>query len=206
VQWHEVRHQVAVSGRVTDGETGTAIQGAFVTIAAGPPVFMNAVALAVRRFGSRWAGPQERPDRARTGADGHFHFLDLPDGTYTLVSSLPEAGRRYGTGQVTVEVHRDPGGHVGIGVADMKLAPTSVRGTVTVTGGGPLLLAEVRIKGGEESCLTDAQGRYALRRIETGKRTILVSAPGFQAASRSVEVNAPGSSSVVDVALVSAGS
>jgi hypothetical protein len=53
----------------------------------------------------------KRLDRTSTATDGYFHFLDLPDGDYTLIASLPGVGIRYGV--LFVSVFREA-----IGVGD----------------------------------------------------------------------------------------
>lgn len=44
----------------------------------------------------------ERPDRTTTGADGHFHFMDLPNGDYEIRVTAPGAEQ-----EVAVPVHID---------------------------------------------------------------------------------------------------
>ena len=115
LQVEATRHQVAIYGQVTDKQTGRAIEGSRVTITAAPAVY------------TRWrdlrllANPSERPDVTRTAADGHFHYLDLPDGQYTLVASLPAAGSRYGTVRAEVTITRDAEGNI-VGVAATSLS------------------------------------------------------------------------------------
>jgi hypothetical protein len=95
--WEIVRHQVAISGRVTDAQTGRAIAGARVSLDSGPETF--------------------------TAADGHFHFLDLPPGPYTLQASVPGAGTRYGPAPMTVTVKWDDQGKITLAIADLALSP-----------------------------------------------------------------------------------
>jgi hypothetical protein len=177
----QTRHQVATAGHVSDAQTGQAILGADVSV-------KNAA--------------QDVVARARTAADGHYHFLDLPDGQYTLEASLPDAGSRYGMAQAQATVTRGGGGKIRLTVADMALPPTTIKGQITGPGATPIILAEVRVKGSGERALTDAGGRYALIGLEVGVRTALVSARGYQPASATVQLSVAGAEHVVNVALV----
>ena len=87
--WEVSRRTVSVAGRVTDARTGRSINGVHVKIASGSTRCI-----------------------ARTGADGHFHFLDLPDGQYTLTASLPGSGLRDQTAQVEATAFRDVEGNI----------------------------------------------------------------------------------------------
>ena len=86
--WIVIRHQAAIAGRVTDLETGKAVGGALVEIIERPPPFDKWLGFKQQEYGARWSMMAERPDRAVTQADGHYHFLDLPDGRYGLVYEL----------------------------------------------------------------------------------------------------------------------
>ncbi|NER93789.1 MAG: carboxypeptidase regulatory-like domain-containing protein [Symploca sp. SIO1B1] len=74
-------HKVSIAGQVIDKCTEKAISGATVTI--------QEVEEKSQQFKSKYLKP------VKTAADGWFHFIDLPDGTYTLEASLPSAGSRY---------------------------------------------------------------------------------------------------------------
>ena len=87
--WEVNRRTVSVAGRVTDARTGRSINGVHVKIASGST-----------RSGTR------------TGADGHFHFLDLPDGQYTLTASLPSSGLRDQTAQMEATAFHDVEGNI----------------------------------------------------------------------------------------------
>ena len=70
----------------------------------------------------------------KTAADGLFCFLDLPEGDYTLIASMPNSTRRYGVSQaqnVTVS-HKDEG-DIAISVADITLPSTSIIGKISST-------------------------------------------------------------------------
>lgn len=200
--WEIVRHQVAIAGRVTDARSGAAIGGAVVTISAGPVAFTRWLALQAVQHRARWASMVERPDQTRTAADGHFHFLDLPDGPYTLGAALPGTGSRYGAAQAPAAVAHDAQGDVRMAAADLALPPTAIEGQVTEQGTGtPVAMAEVRVKGSGERTFSDGQGRYLLAGLEAGTRTAVVSARGYQPASRMVALNQPGVVLILNVAL-----
>jgi hypothetical protein len=175
----EARHQVAIAGRVIDQLFELPLDGARVELTAAPAAFTAWLALRALAYGPRWDQLPERPDRALIGADGHFHFLDLPDGTYTVTASHPSAGSRYGTANVSVSVARTADGKITRQTADLKLPPTTLTGTVTGTGSAPIPMAVVRLRGSVGHALTDAQGVYFLSPVEAGKQALLVSAQGF---------------------------
>ena len=90
-----VRHQVAIAGRVTDGQTAHWLGAALSDHGRARRVHDLAEhACTPVRAG---VGEPDRAYQALTAIDGHFHFLDLPDGQYTLTASLPGYGSRYGT-------------------------------------------------------------------------------------------------------------
>lgn len=170
------RHQVAIAGRVTDAQTGKPIAQAEVQIAG-------------------------RPGCIRTAADGHFHYLDLPAGNYTLDACLPGAGSRYGTGQVQVTVSHD-GDNITLASADITLAPTTLKGQVTDQGSGdPVVMAEVRIKGSGERAFSDGQGHYLLTGLEAGQRTVQASAQGYEPAVQAVLLAEAGTEQLLNLAL-----
>lgn len=204
-EWEVVRHQVAIAGQVSDAQTGESIGRARVAITAAPAAFTDWLAIHARQYGERWTTMVQRPDRTLTAIDGHFHFLDLPDGQYTLVASLPDLGTRYGTAQVIIDVSRDAQGDLVLATADMVLPPTTIEGRLTEQGVTPpvnVVMAEVRIKGSGEQVFSDDQGHYRLRGVETGERTVLVSAPGYQPAAQGVQLNQAGEEQTLDFTLL----
>lgn len=183
ITWEIVRHQVAIAGRVTDAQTGRAIARALVSILAAPAEFTNWLALRRLEHGDRWLALVERPDRTLTVEDGHFHFLDLPDGQYTLEASLPGSGTRFGTAQAQAIVARDAQGKIAMAAADIALPPTTLKGRITSqiqNQNKPVVMAQVRVKGSGESAFTDSDGCYLLAGLEAGNRTLLVSATEYQ--------------------------
>jgi hypothetical protein len=183
-QWQKVettRHQVAVAGRVTDRQTGQAIAGVDVSVKNAGQAIMA---------------------RGRTAADGHYHVLDLADGIYTVEASLASSGSRYGTAQASATVTRDGAGKINLAAIDLTLPPTTLKGQVTGQGAGALVMAEVRLLGGDERVFTDAEGRYVLSGIETGDRKVAVAARGFQPARPTVRVGPVGAVVTQDFTLV----
>lgn len=199
--WETVRHSVAVCGQVTDAQTGAAVGGARVEITAAPAAFADWLALQARQHGDRWATLKERPDRIYTAVDGHFHFMDLPDGEYTLTVTLPDSGSRYGEAQVTATVSRNAEGAILMATADAWLPPTTLTGEITGPGGGAVVMAEVRVQGSGERAFSDGTGRYLLAGLEVGDRTVRFSAQGYEALSQPVTLDHPGVVQVLDVAL-----
>jgi hypothetical protein len=201
--WEIIQHAVAISGRVIDAQTNKGIGRARVKITAGPTEFMNALALQATAYGRRWNGLQERPDRKHTAADGHFHFLDLPSGTYTLTATLPGSGSRYGSTQITPAVSRDSLGNLILTTADIQLPPTTLSGRITdQSSGDPVFMAQVRIAGSSESTYSDDQGDYRFTGLETGSREVHVSAQGYQSISPTVDLTTAGAVVTRNIALI----
>jgi hypothetical protein len=204
-EWEIIRHAVAIAGRVSNAQTGKAVGGAGVGIADAPTEFTAWLATRAKQFGDRWQAMSQRPDRTRTAADGHFHFMDLPNGDYTLVASLPGAGSRYGQAEAAVTVNRGTEGNLIMATVDIQLPPTTLKGRITTEdteGPVPVVSAEVRIGGSDEKAFSDDQGRYHLAGLEKGLRTVLVSAKGYQPVSHVVGFDAAGVEQILDVVLV----
>ncbi len=191
--WEIVRHQVAITGSVTDAQTGKAIDKAQIEITDGPSEFLDFVAARSKQYGTQWESMVERLDRTRTAADGHFHFMDLPDGEYTLTASLPGSGSRYGTAENSATVTRDADGNINRTAVEIPLPPTALKGRITEQGTtDPVVMAEVRLKGSGERTFSNSEGRYLLAGLETGERTVLVSAQGYQPTSQAALFNQAG--------------
>lgn len=202
--WSIVSHTVAISGRVSDARTDQAIAGAQVNITDGPPEFMAMLDLQTASHDRRWKNLRQRPDRQHSEQDGHFHFLDLADGTYTLSATLPEKGTRCGTAQLSAVVSRDSFGHLIMTTVGLSLSSTTLEGRITdQSSGDPIVMAQVIIQGSHESVYSDQQGDYLLAGLETGSRTMLVSAQGYQPVSQTVNLEPAGTTLTQDIALVS---
>ncbi|MBU1232457.1 MAG: carboxypeptidase-like regulatory domain-containing protein [Proteobacteria bacterium] len=182
------RHQVAIAGQVIDKQTGWVIAGARVEISSSPPTFEEWLSERKKQYGDGWEQMEERADRVRTAADGHFHFVNLPGGQYTLTASLLNRGSRYGTAQSNVAVSVAANGDVTMAIADIALPPTTIKGKVTKQGDGVITLAEVKVKGSGERVFTNSKGEYLLTGLEKGERTVLVSAQGCKTGSQTTQL------------------
>ena len=202
--WQEIRHQVAIAGQVSDAQTNDAIGGALVTISSGPPAFGDWLAIRANQYGDRWASLAERPDQARTAADGQFHFLDLPDGEYTVTAALPAAGSRYGTAQVQATVSRDGQGRIALAGVTIALPATALKGQITGPKKQPVAMVAVRPQGTSATTFSDANGAYLLTGLEVGSQTLQVSAAGYQGATRTVQLSSAGSVVTENVVLAAA--
>lgn len=205
-EWEIDRHAVAISGHVTDAQTGKAVGGARVAITSAPTAFTDSLALKALQHGSRWATLKKRPDRTYTAVDGYFHFMDLPDGDYTLTVTLPNSGSRYGEAQATATVSRDAEGRILMATANASLAPTTLKGQITsADGGDAVAMAEVRVQGSGERAFSGSDGDYMLTGLETGRRKISVFARGYDSVAWQVDLGPAGAVQTLDFALLSAG-
>lgn len=195
--WDVVRHRAAIAGRVTAAADGKPVPGARVEITAGPQAFTTRLALQAQAAGPRWGAQAERPDRTRTALDGHFHFLDLPAGAYTVAVSLPREGSRYGTAAANVTLTADGQGNVPLQTADLTLPSTTVRGKVLDPDGKAVPMAELRLRGSSESTYSNGKGEYALSGLEAGSRELVISARGFTKQTKTVVLAQAGA--VVDL-------
>jgi carbon monoxide dehydrogenase subunit G len=199
------RWQVAIAGRVTDAQTGQALSGVQVTITAAPAAFNSWLSLHAKQYEARWDAMVERADRTRTAKDGHYHFLDLPAGQYTLTASFPGVGSRYGTvdvkAKVVVSKARSDPGKISWVAADIALPPTTLKGQVTSADTQPVFFANVLIQGSGERTYSDAQGNYRLVGLEVGARTVQVSAQGYKTNSQTVQLSQAGVAQSLNIVL-----
>lgn len=185
--WEMVRRQAAIAGVVTNAQTGKTI--------AGVKIDCTNVALDINKT-------------TTTSAEGHFYFMDLPDGDFTVAALLPRAGTRYGTAQLSASVTRTPQGKINLATANLALPPTAITGHIT----GPdaddvvvdILLAQVNLKGSEDRGFTNGGGIYLLSGVETGTRTLLVKAQGYVPVNQTVVVDTVGAVVTQDILLVKA--
>lgn len=184
-----IRHQVAIAGQLSNAETGEVIHRARVEITKMPDSFKNWLTLRAMQYGANWQTMVERPDRTQTAIDGHFHFLDLPDGNYTLTASLPGTGTRYGTAEKHVQVSRN-GDRIKLAAVDIALPPTGIKGQITNAENQPIVMAKVQFQGSGESSFSDSKGNYSLSGIEVSKfqSTVKVSAQSYQQDSKDIQI------------------
>lgn len=199
-EWLTVRHQVAIAGLVRDAQTSRAVSGATVQLTFAPGEFTDWLAAFAKQYGRHWVELAERPDQTQTGVDGHFSFLDLPNGAYTLTTSLPQLGKRCGTVQAQANVARNAQGKITMATVTMQMPATTLKGKITRPDTAPIVMAQVRVKNSDEATLSDSQGNYLLTYLESGDRTVVVSASGFQSVSRNVTL-AQGAVTTLDIGL-----
>ena len=96
--------QVAIAGRVLEGETKEPISGAMVEIIEMPEKFNEILSLKALQYGSQWEKMSDRADRQITASDGYFYFVDLPTGDYKLEVSVNAIGTDYQKGEQIVHV------------------------------------------------------------------------------------------------------
>lgn len=193
------RRRVSLAGRVSDAVTGRPLAGARVEIVDAPGEWTTWAAARATELAGR-TPPGTPPGLATTGADGWFRFLDLPAGPYTVAVSLPALGSRYAAGGATAPVDAVAAGR-GWADASLTLAPTTLEGRVTDAAGGPVAMADVRVKGSLESAVTDGDGRFRITGVETGARVVAAAARGVGSASATVRLAQPGETARVTLAL-----
>lgn len=204
-QWESVRHQVALAGHVLDARTSRPLPGALVTITGMSAAFQKKLAAKAMQYGAQWTGMAERPDRTRSRPDGSFYFLDLPDGDYKIMASLPNMGKRFSAAEVKATVSRDASGTMKIAFVDLPLQPTMVEGKITGAGQKTgVVMAEVRVRGSGERTFSDAKGHYTLAAVEPGERTVLAIAQGYRPARQKVALKMAGATETVNFALTRA--
>jgi hypothetical protein len=91
--------------------------------------------------------------------------------------------------------------------ANLALPPTTVKGQIADQDtADPVFMAEVRVQGSGERAFSNAQGDYLLTGLETGIRTVQVTAQGYQGTSQAVTLEQAGTEQPVHFALVSSAS
>ncbi|MBD1823555.1 carboxypeptidase regulatory-like domain-containing protein [Cyanobacteria bacterium FACHB-DQ100] len=199
------QHQVAIAGIVSDAETGELISGAEVKLGQVSTAFNHWLALkalpfehVLNRDGRIQLNPtltlvQEQDALllvTYTALDGHYYFIDLPDGIYSLQVALPHLGTRYGTRQVeNLNVTSEAA------IANLSLPPTGIKGRILDSEQKPVAMAKVQIEGNAVAVFSDRNGDYGLTGLEVWRRDrasqsarplVTVSAQGYQSATSGV--------------------
>jgi hypothetical protein len=187
--------QIAIAGRVLEGETEQIISGAMVEVIEMPEKFRAILSLKALQYGLQWEKMSARPDRKITTRDGYFYFINLPEGEYLLETSLPTSGTRYSKVRQTVKVPSPVNGKISTTMTDIVLLPTGIKGTITDADepSKAIVNAKVQIQGSLESAFSDQNGNYHLLGLESAKSgqrtvTLMVSATGYQQVSQSLVV------------------
>ncbi|APR88346.1 hypothetical protein A7982_13695 [Minicystis rosea] len=153
-----------------------------------PAAFRSFLAKRAIVYGALWTALAERPDRTSTAIDGTFHFVDLPDGAYTVTFSAPTSVGRYGSPQVDFTVARDAEGKLVTTMTIVCMPPSGARGLVSgpAPGSAPtapavsITGARVRVRGSGELAYSDVGGRFYLPGLETGTLTLEITASNYE--------------------------
>ena len=263
-EWQEVRHQVAIAGKVVKQKNNQplnggcqqkeeVVAGARVRIVDAPKPFVDWVITKAQLItlpnepeditGARSTlrdpavgNPRKleaadkifvflkahrafsitRPDQKVTAPDGSFYFLDLPDGEYKLIASLPGSGKRYGISEeVTAKVPPENGDLFKF--LRILLPITTLQGRVTKSSATSdsddddsdkgIILAAVQIKGSQERTFSNRKGNdhgYYRLELEASPqpRTIQVSATGYKSVEKVVTVGNVGEIKTLDFELL----
>ncbi len=147
-----------------------------------------------RRAGAAAQQQRQRIDQTWSAADGIFFFVNLPAGAYSLRTSVPEMGTRYGivetepTHPVQVWPPPDVGQPAQVAQVVLALPPTRLFGTVTRQDNTqPVAGARVRLRGDTAFVKTDYAGKYDLRRLVAGRPTVEATAAGFRTGALQID-------------------
>lgn len=187
--------QIAIAGRVLEGETEQVIAGAMVEIIEMPKRFQAILALKALSYASQWEKMSDRPDRKIADTNGCFYFLNLPAGEYLLAASLPGSGTRYSKFTKKVQLANSGNDKIPTVMVDMVLSPTGIKGTISDADDPKKLIinAKVQVQGSPENTISNQKGNYYLLGLEStksGQRTVtlVVSAIGYQKVSQSIVI------------------
>jgi len=91
----QIRHFVAIAGRVTADSDRLPVAGAEVQLVGYPPSFKALLETQEKQTGGQTRRLREQhADRTVSGADGHYHFMDLPNGEYEIEVTAEGASER----------------------------------------------------------------------------------------------------------------
>ncbi len=156
-----------------------------VTAVGGAPVYGVSVSVS--------AGP-----RSTTATDGSYLIAGIEEGTRTV--TFAKTGYRS-----RVSIALISAGATTTLDAVLAAIPTTgtLRGRVSVSGGGPLRGARVSVAGGPRAT-TAADGTYTVRNVNPGTRTITFTRLGYVRKSRSARISA-GATTTLNAALIQDG-
>lgn len=187
--------QIAIAGKVLEGETENKISGALVEIIEMPEKFRAILSMKALQYGSQWEKMLERPDRKITTSDGAFYFTNLPVGEYLLETSLPTSSTRYHSVRKTVKVSAADNGKIAATMTNIVLSPTVIKGTITDADEPNKLIvnAKIQIQNSRDNTVSDRNGNYRLIGLESpksGQRTVtlIISATGYQQIFQSIDI------------------
>jgi hypothetical protein len=80
----EVRHFVAIAGRVTSNVDQQAVAGAELQLVGYPPSLKMRLEAQEKKGGEQRPWLAEQAYRTLSHDDGHFYFIDLPNGDYEI--------------------------------------------------------------------------------------------------------------------------
>lgn len=118
-QWGQVRHRVAIGGRVLNGKTQQPVAGAVVLLTEVPDEFKSRCTASHEAAKQSGANHVRRLDEASTSPSGHYYFCDLPKGRYELKATGNGRSPLMGTGKTHVTV--DQSGRVVMATLDLVL-------------------------------------------------------------------------------------
>ncbi|MFS0766942.1 carboxypeptidase regulatory-like domain-containing protein [Peribacillus phoenicis] len=146
----------AITGRISDQQTGEALAGASVQLFPSQGLFPIANAL--------------------TDQNGNYTIIGLAPGEYIVAANASN----YARGAVGAIVFADQSTVANIGLI---ANPATISGTVTSTGETPIPNASIRVIDLNEvvlgSALTDQNGSYVIGNLPPGSHTIIISADTF---------------------------
>lgn len=198
-----VNQQIAIAGKVLQGETEKPISGARVEIIEMPEKFRAILALKALQYGEQWQKMLERPDRKVTNTNGDFYLTNLPPGDYIIEASLPTHSTQYQPVKTTVkvsdpvsaQVHDQEISIIPTTMARIVLSPTGIKGTIIHANNPKKLIANAKIQIQEsgDSTRSDQKGNYrliGLKTLQSGQQTITlnVSAIGYQDISQKLNI------------------
>gem|GEM_PF-1150526 len=126
-----------------------------------------------------------------TDANGHYFWIDLPDGSYTVDVSA-NGGELTGSNTASVAIKT-------VATCNVTLAPPngSISGTITSSLGGGLAGASVSIPG-YSAVTTDGSGHYSIPNVAPSSYTVTASKTGYDNNTGSATVT-PGNDTVCNI-------